>query len=168
VIMRAALHDDSCRQAMTDLVNLSGAHTNEEFNFLQAHIDAEPGTLGARLATMTPQQVQQVADHFRRAYDLVQDALPWLSDGLRTLLGQLQRGEITSSRTPRRFRDRYVDGPAATHGTGGTASATTPVENYTTGGAPINVGKYRACVGCTCTDPCADGSCESCCECSKS
>ena len=35
VIMRAALHDESCRQYMTDLVNLSRAHTNEEFNFLR-------------------------------------------------------------------------------------------------------------------------------------
>jgi hypothetical protein len=166
VIMRAALHDESCRQYMTDLVNLSRAHTNEEFNFIQSHLSQAPGSLSAALATMTPDQVQALAARYRRAYDLIQDALPWLTEGLRTLLGQLQQGEFVQARETmiRRYKDRYVDQSARVQDEVGRDS---PIEHYTVGGAPINVGKYRECVGCTCADPCADGSCESCCECSK-
>ena len=164
VILRAALHDDSCRQYMTDLVNLSRARTNEEFNFLQAQIRAVPGGLGARLAAMTPEQVQAEAAQYRHAYERVQDALPWLTEGLRTILGQLQQGKFAEARGTmlRRYKDQYVDGSVAVQNEVGRAS---PIEHYTVGGAPINIGKYRECVGCTCPDPCADGSCESCCNC---
>ena len=167
VIMRAALHDDSCRQYMTDLVSLSRAHTNEEFNFLRAQIHAMPGGMGARLAAMTPDQVQQAAEEYLHAYDLVQDALPWLTEGLRAILGQLQQGRFAEAKATmlRRYKDKYVDGSASLQDEVGRAS---PVEHYSVGGAPINVGKYRECVGCTCADPCADGECEpceSCCNC---
>src|SRR5271166_189664 len=161
VIMRAALQDEGCRQFMTDLVNLSRAHTNQEFNFVRSRIECAPGSMGARLAAMTPEQVQELAAQFRHAYDLVQDALPWLSDGLRTLLGQLQRGQYAQARgsMQRRFKDKYVSEAPSQAAEDVGAS---PVAKYTVGGAPINVGKYRACTGCTCADPCADGSCESC------
>ena len=160
VIMRSALHDGESRQYLTDLVNLSRAHTNEEFNYVQSQL----GAASERLGSLTPDQVQALAGHYRRAYKLVQDALPWLQDGMRTLLGQLQQGDFAQARAAmrRRFKDRYVDDTVAVQNEVGRAS---PVEHYTVGGAPINVGKYRACVGCTCPDPCADGSCESCCEC---
>ena len=164
VIMRAALHDDACRQYMVDLVNLSRVHTNEEFNYIQGQIHAAPGALGERLAMMTPEQVQAQAAIFRHAYDLIQDALPWLTDGLRTLLGQLGQGEFDAARRTMlsRYKNKYIEGSPTVQTEVGRVS---PVEHYTVGGAPINVGKYRECVGCTCADPCADGSCESCCNC---
>jgi hypothetical protein len=165
VIMKAALEDMNCRRFLSDMVHLSRARTNEEFNAIQSQIQGAPETLSASLATMTPEQVQALSAHYRRAYGLIQDALPWLSQPLRELVGQLREGRFGQARESmlRRYKTKYVDRSPNVQNEVGRAD---PVEHYTAGGAPINVGKYRECTGCTCPDPCADGNCESCCECS--
>jgi len=167
VIMKAALGDEECRQFLTDLVQLAHMVPNEAFaTFQQQLAGIKCDAMSKQLAGMTPDQVQKLDATYRRAYGLVQDALPWLTEGLRKLFGDLREGRFAEARESmmRRYREKYAETSLQTQNEVGRAD---PVEHYTVGGAPINVGKYRDCVGCTCSDPCADGSCASCCDCSS-
>ena len=167
VIMKSALGDQQSKQFMTDLVGLAQSRTNVEFTSRQQAIAARGQTASTTLASMTPDQVQKMAATYRHAYEMVQEALPALTEGVRTLLGQLRSGRLQEAQESmlRRYTDYYADTNKQVQDEVGRGN---PVEHYTTGGAPINTGKYKECVGCTCADPCADGSCQSCtnCECS--
>jgi len=167
VIMKSALGDSQSKQFMTDLVGLAQSRTNVEFTSRQQAIRARGPTASTPLAGMTPDQVQKSAATYRHAYEMVEEALPALTESVRTLLGQLRAGQLNEARDLmlRRYTDFYADTNKQVQDEVGRNN---PVEHYTTGGAPINTGKYKECVGCTCADPCADGSCQSCtnCECS--
>lgn len=170
-IFKSALGDLDSRQYMADLVALYNAPSNIAFTNIQQDIFARMAQASSseRLASMTPEQVQKLGADYYRAYQMVKEALPWLTERMDTLLGRLKDGRIEEAREhlAREMASQYAETSASAQEEVGRDN---PVERYTVGGAPINVGKYRACVGCTCEDPCADGSCEGCvsCECNSS
>jgi len=99
-----------------------------------------------------------------KAHEMIKDALPWLTRDMQLLVDRLKAGDYGPARSDlaQRFVDKYAGQVAAAK-----SAAETPADpraEYTTGGCPINVGKYRACVGCECDDPCASG-CECKCDC---
>jgi hypothetical protein len=117
------------------------------------------------LAMMSPDQVQQTGSVVTRALSVIEDALPWLTQNLTRLYEQLRSGRLQEAahEMTRKFRAAYAEVDAqAQDDVGG---ETSPREHYTVGGAPINVGKYRSCVGCTCGDPCGAGGCACGCAC---
>lgn len=167
-IFKSALGDLDSRQFLGDLRDLANAQTNTEFSSKQQQIHARmaPELASEKLAMMTPEQVQKLADDYHRAYQLVKEALPWLTERMDKLLGRLRDGRIEEARSElaREMAARYQETSVTAQDEVGRDNA---VERYTVGGAPINVGKYRACVGCDCPDPCAGGTCVTCstCEC---
>lgn len=162
VIFKAALGDVECRQMMEDLAALSRAPTNIAFNQIQGSILARCGSCQNPMGSMTPDQIAKLAATYHRAYTLVESALPWLTENMNRLLAQLAAGHIDAAKAD--VAKRFVHGYGAAMNTEKKTDAeSSPVEHYTTGGAPINIGKYRACVGCKCDDPCKNGcSCGSC------
>ena len=158
--------DLDSRQFLADLRALANARSNVEFTDKQQEIVLRraPASSSEKLAAMTAEQIQKFANDYHHAYQLVNEALPWLTERMGRLLGRLKEGRIEEARSElaRELQARYAETSVAAQDEVGRDNA---VEHYTTGGAPINVGKYRACVGCDCPNPCSGGTCPTCSSC---
>jgi|SRR5579859_210666 len=132
---------------------------------LRAALGSEPDraylrdlTMQAETGAVAPgrslEQVQKEAEAHARVYEALKNQTPWITKELARAKAAIESGSLAhwKEHVGRRLEDRF----------GGAEKVKERFDHFIVAGAPMNLGQYRRCTGCTCTDPfgsCVCGAC---------